>query len=330
MPIGPKETILSHDYHTAGEPFRIVDIGPMQGETVLERHSWAIENLDDIRQFLVNEPRGHADMYGGFIVPPDNEKGDIGVVFFHNHGFSTACGHGTIALATWAVDTGKVPTTGTNTPLTIDVPSGRLKTEVKLVKNKVVSVNFLNVPSYVTATQVVVKTSMGEISIDVSFGGAFYASVDLDNLAISISPGHLEKLRLIAKDIKIATAGADFAKHRDDVRMSGIYGTIFHEMVNGNPLHQRNVTIFADGQVDRSPCGSGTSARLALLHEKQLIKINEKFIHDGIAGGRFLASIKTETSDGIITSIEGSAHRYATTTFHLDPKDPFHLGFLLR
>jgi len=327
---GPGETIRSDDYHTAGEPFRIVDAGPMEGTTVLERRSWAVEHLDDLRRFLVGEPRGHADMYGGFVVPADDDRGDLGVVFFHNHGFSTACGHGTIALVTWAIDTGLIVAQGHRIPVVVDVPSGRLPTEATLAEGRVASVRFTNVPAFVTAVGVEVDTSLGPVTLDVSFGGAFYASVAVDELPVSVAAEHLGELVAVDREVRAATSGAAFAEHPDDDRLSGVYGTVFHETVGGDPLHQRNVTVFADGQVDRSPCGSGTSARMVLLHQAGLLAVGDEFCHDGIVGGRFLARIEEETPAGVVTSVEGSAHRHATTTFHLDPHDPLSAGFLLQ
>ncbi len=138
MVLAPGESLTVDDLHTAGEPFRIVDLGPMEGDTVLDRRSWAMANLDDHRRFLVHEPRGHADMYGGMVVPPDDADGDVGVVFFHKDGFSTACGHGTIAMATWAIDTGLVeaPVDG-EVAVVVDVPSGRLPTVARMVDGRV-------------------------------------------------------------------------------------------------------------------------------------------------------------------------------------------------
>ena len=328
MVLGPGQVIRSDDYHTAGEPFRIVDAGPMEGETVLDRRSWAIENLDDLRRFLVAEPRGHAGMYGGFVVPAD-EGGDLGVVFFHNAGFSTACGHGTIALATWAIDTGLITARGPSASLVVDVPSGRLTIEATLADDRVISVRFTNVPAFATATNLEIDTSVGPVAIDVAFGGAFYASLAVDELPISVSAEDLGTLISVSREIQAATTDATVARHLDN-RLSGVYGTIFHETVGDDPLHQLNVTVFADGQVDRSPCGSGTSARLALLYDAGLIAIGEEFRHDGIAGGRFSARVEEVNPDGVVTSVEGSAYRHATTSFYLDSRDPLREGFLLR
>src|ERR687893_846154 len=187
-------SVSATDYHTAGEPFRIVSggVGPIIGETVLDRRAWAIENLDRVRQFLVYEPRGHADMYGCFVTEPDDADGDLGVLFFHNAGFSTACGHGTIALATWAIESGIVAASEPETAMIIDVPSGRLRVVAKVEDGRPVSVRFRNVPAFVHSRGLSVPTRpAGEIVVDVAFGGAFYASVDARALGLAVEPGNL-------------------------------------------------------------------------------------------------------------------------------------------
>ena len=330
MDLESGSSIESCDYHTAGEPFRIVDAGPMEGSTVIERRSWAEENLDDLRKFLVHEPRGHADMYGGFIVPPDDSGGDLGVVFFHSDGFSTACGHGTIALVTWAIDSGFIKSKADHLEVVIDVPSGRLFTKAKILNGKVESVTFINVPSFVSAKEVKIDTAFGPIILDVSFGGAFYASIETNQLGLNTNSKDLNKLIEISKEIKSKTQNLKLAEHPSDRRLSGIYGSIFYETLEEKPLRQSNITIFADGQVDRSPCGSGTSARLALLHEKNLIKTNEPFFNHGIAGGMFKGQVIETKETGIITSIEGSAYCCSKSSFYLDPRDPIGMGFKLK
>ncbi len=331
MVLDPGEVLVVDDLHTAGEPFRIVDLGPMEGDTVLDRRSWAMTHLDDHRRFLVHEPRGHADMYGGMIVPPDDSDADVGVVFFHKDGFSTACGHGTIATATWAIDTGVVdaPTDG-EVPVVVDVPSGRLPTVARMVDGRVASVRFTNVEAFTSARDVVVDTDLGPVTAHVSFGGAFYASVAIDELEVSCRPDDVDRLIALGRQVKVPLTGHPSVTHPVDDRLSGLYGTILHETVSGQPLHQRNVTIFADGQVDRSPCGSGTCARLALLHEDGRVGVGDHFTNEGIAGGTFDGRIEAVTDHGIIPSVEGSAHRTGTASFTLDPHDPVGPGFLLR
>jgi len=331
MVLGPGEVIVTDDYHTAGEPFRIVDLGEMQGDSVLDRRSWAMQNLDDHRRFLCHEPRGHADMYGGMVVPPDDAGGDVGIVFFHKDGFSTACGHGTIAITTWAIDTGRItaPESG-EVEVVVDVPSGRLRTVAHMVDGRVASVRFTNVPSFVAATRLTVDTSFGPVTTDVSFGGAFYASVAIDDLGLTATADRVDDLITLGREVKAVLCDHPSSLHATDDRLSGLYGTIIHETLGENPLQERNVTIFADGQVDRSPCGSGTSARLALLHHHGRIASGDPFQNHGVAGDVFTGRIVEVTDAGVVTSVEGSAHRHATTTFHLDPHDPIGLGFVFR
>ena len=191
--------IRTVDYHTGGEPFRIVTGGvpELEGRDVLERRQWASENLDHVRRLLVNEPRGHADMYGAFVTPPNDDWADLGVVFFHNEGYSTACGHGTIALVTWAIETGRIaaPTDGREVSVTVDVPSGRLACTARLDEDgQVEAVRFRNVPSFVLARDVTVRVGRGPLALDIAFGGAFYGSIDVAVLGARIDPADLPTL----------------------------------------------------------------------------------------------------------------------------------------
>src|SRR5919106_653672 len=185
--------VTAVDYHTAGEPFRIVTGGvpPIPGATILDKRRWVAENLDDVRKLLVFEPRGHADMYGCFVVDPDDGGADLGVLFFHNAGYSTACGHGTIALATAAIETGMIEAEEPETSLTLDVPSGRLPVVAAVQGGKVQGVRFTNVPSFVYALGVEVETARGAVAADISFGGAFYAFVDSGAVGLSVEPANV-------------------------------------------------------------------------------------------------------------------------------------------
>jgi proline racemase len=332
--------IVTTDYHTGGEPFRIVTDGvpALEGRTVPERRRWAAAHLDHVRQLLVNEPRGHADMYGGFVTPPDDADGDLGVVFFHNEGYSTACGHGTIALVTWAIDTGRVPVDdgADDVDVTVDVPSGRLACRARLDDaGRVEAVRFRNVPSFVLARDVEVETSRGPLAVDVAFGGAFYGSVDVRALGLHVEPAALPKLIALQRELRPALENAVEVAHPDEPDLDGIYGVIFWEPIGERPLTQRNVTIFADGEVDRSPCGSGTSARLATLHDRSEIATGEPFRHRSIVDSAFDARVSevgppVGGRPTVITEVEGAAYRTGEHTFTLDDRDPLGRGFLLR
>jgi proline racemase len=334
---GPIQTV---DYHTGGEPFRIVVAGApeLEGRTVLERRRWAMTNVDDIRHLLVDEPRGHADMYGAFVTPPDDAGADLGVVFFHNEGYSTACGHGTIALVTWAIDAGRVRVREPQTEVTVDVPSGRLPCRAAVRDGRIESVTFRNVPSFVLARDVRVPMGRGEIGVDISFGGAFYGSVDVRRLGLDISRASLPALIALQRELRPALDAALAPRHPDEADLADIYGIIYWQAEPPEPgadLVQRNVTVFADGEVDRSPCGSGTSARLALVDASGELPRGARLRHRSIVDSVFEAVV---VGDGpavggrpsVVTEVTGSAFRTGSHTFVLDPEDPLGTGFLLR
>jgi proline racemase len=329
--------VRTTDYHTAGEPFRIVLEGApeLPGATVAERRALALESdaAQRLRRFLCHEPRGHADMYGGFLVEPDDPGALLGVLFFHKDGFSTACGHGTIALGAWAVESGRVeaPIDG-EVELAIDVPSGRVGARVRMEGGNVAAVAFRNVPAYVIARGVEVETSRGRLAVDISYGGAIYASLPASAAGLAVEPAHLGDLTALGREIKWALDDAAVAQHASDARLSGVYGTIWFDDLG--PAHQRNVAIFADGQVDRSPCGSGTSARVALLAADGRLPAGAELRHDSIVGSTFRARVVEEVAaegrDAVVTEIEGAAHRTGEHRFVLDPRDPLAEGFVLR
>jgi proline racemase len=326
-PVAPE--IAATDYHTAGEPFRIVTAGvpPIAGATVRERRERAAasEPIETVRRLLCHEPRGHADMYGCFLVAPDDEGADLGVLFWHKDGYSTACGHGTIALGAWAVESGAVPAPPDGeVDVTIDVPSGRVVARVRLRDGVVEAVTFRNVPSFVVARDV----QAAGVAVDVSYGGAIYASVPAARFGLRVVPDDLPALIGAGRAVKQALEGTAVARHPDDERLSGLYGTILYDEVG--PLHQRNVTIFADGEVDRSPCGSGTSARCALLAADGLLGEGDVLRHDSIVGSTFTARVVGSVAEGVLTEVEGMAYRTGEHRFVLDPRDPLGTGFVLR
>jgi proline racemase len=316
--------IATTDYHTAGEPFRIVTAGApdIPGATVRERreHARGSAEVDAVRRLLCHEPRGHADMYGCFPVPPDDDGADLGVLFWHKDGYSTACGHGTIALGAWAVESGRIACEPDGeTDVTIDVPSGRVVARVRCAGGAVETVTFRNVPAHVVARGV----EAAGARVDVAYGGAIYASVAAADLGLEVVPERLVDLIAAGREVKRVLEGTEVARHADD-RLSGIYGTILYDELG--PLHQRNVAVFADGEVDRSPCGSGTSARLALLD----LEPGQVLRHDSIVGTTFYARVVERTPEGVVTEIEGRAYRTGEHRFVLDPRDELGTGFVLR
>jgi proline racemase len=334
------EPIETVDYHAGGEPFRIVTGGvpEIPGETVLERRRYALEHLDDVRRLLINEPRGHADMYGAHVVPPNDAGADMGVVFFHNEGYSTACGHGTIATVTWAIDAGRVKAVEPVTEVVLDVPSGRLECRAQVSDGKVDSVEFTNVPSWVEATDLEVHTSRGPVRLDVAYGGAFYGSLEARRVGLDVSPMSLPSLISLQRELRREIDEQLNPTHPDEPELHGTYGIIYWQAEtaeDGAELVQRNVTVFADGEVDRSPCGSGTSARLALLDATGELPRGRLLRHRSIVDSVFHGRV---TDDGpalagkptVITTVSGSAYRTGTHSFELDPRDGLGMGFLLR
>jgi proline racemase len=291
------------------------------GATVLERRRDALERLDHIRRLLVNEPRGHADMYGCHVVPGNDEGADLGVVFFHNAGYSTACGHGTIALVTWALESGRIEAAGHEVEVTVDVPSGRLPTLARVENGRVASVRFRNVPSFVHARGL----PAGGREVDIAFGGAFYASLEE-----RVEPSELPRLIELGRAIKADLERDHEVVHPREPQLRDVYGVIFWQEEGEEPLAQRNVTIFADGEVDRSPCGSGTSARLALLHDRGRLAVAEPLTHLSIVGSEFTGRVVEEVAGGVVTEVEGSAHLTGRHEFVLEPADELGEGFLLR
>jgi proline racemase len=258
-------------------------------------------------------------MYGCFVTEPEDDGADLGVVFFHNAGYSTACGHGTIALVTWAIESGVVKATEPETRVVVDCPSGRLRTVARVEDGDVKAVRFRNVPAYVHARGL----EAAGCTVDVAFGGAFYAFLEE-----RVAPEELPRLIELGRAIKADLEREHEIVHPLEPELRDVYGVVFwqHER-DGSPPVQRNVTVFADGEVDRSPCGSATSARMALLDVPELR-------HLSVIGTEFRAWIVDRTElagrPAVITEVEGSAHRTGTHEFVLEPADGLGTGFLLR
>lgn len=340
--IGTPVAVDAVDYHTGGEPFRIVvePPVPIPGDSVADRRIRAIDDpaVDGLRQVLCFEPRGHAGMFGGFLTPPDDAGADFGVLFWHRDGFSTACGHGTIALGVWAVESGRVVADPTGvTDVTIDVPSGRVVARVHTEAQQVTAVDFVNVPSYVLATDVGIDTSRGRVRVDIAYSGAIYAHLRAADVGLSVEPRNVDELIAIGREVKSMLVETPYARHPIDHRLSGIYGTILFddlgESANGD-LHQRNVTIFADGEVDRSPCGSGSASRVAVLEAQGALRPGKVLVHDSIVGSRFVCALTGKTTvdifDAVIPTVTGMAYHYGSSRFTVDPRDPLVPGFVLR
>ncbi len=321
------------DAHTGGEPLRIVLDGfpPLEGETLLEKRRYARAELDDYRRALMHEPRGHADMYGAILTKPTAEGADVGVLFTHNEGYSTMCGHGIIALGTVLVEAGAHDA---DDPLTIQTPAGVVTARADGDGNRVESVAFDNVTSFVYARDRTVAVSgIGEVTYDVAFGGAFYAYCRAAEVGVGLEPADAPDLVDVGRRIKTAVREDIDIKHPEEEDLSFLYGTVLIDDDPDSEADSRNVCVFADGEVDRCPTGTGVSGRLALLADAEELDAAEPFVVESITGSTFTGWYEPTTAygrDAVLPTVQGSAHVTGRHTFLLDPEDPFRSGFLLR
>jgi len=329
--------ITTIDAHTAGEPFRVITGGfpELPGETILERRRYAQEHLDHLRTALMWEPRGHADMYGCVVTRPVSAEADIGILFMHNEGYSTMCGHGIIGIVKVALETGLLPIHAPETIVKIDTPAGLVTACAQVEEDQVMSVRFQNVPSFVLALDERVKVpGMGEISYDIAFGGAFYAFVQAEGIGLSLTPSDFRPLIEKGMAIKRAVMESRSIIHPFEKDLSFLYGTIFIGPPQENDAHSRNVCIFAEGEVDRCPTGTGVSARLAIHYARNEVTLKQPIIIESIIGTRFNGRILETTTFGpypaIIPEVTGTAHITGRNEFWIDPTDPLKDGFILR
>ena len=345
--------IKTIDAHAAGEPLRLVIDGvpSPEGRTMLEKRAWALKRLDHLRKGLILEPRGHTDMYGALLTEPVSRDAHAGVLFMHNEGWSTMCGHGIIAVTTIAIERGLIwPGSGAKagnggTPagkpasvhLRYDTPAGAVQARAHLAHYgesvRVDSVAFRNVASFVFEPSLMVPVGGRKIPVDVAFGGAFYAIVDAEAAGIPIDAAHLPELRRMGMQIAREVEKLRRVVHPGDAGLEGIYGTIFTAPAQLPDAHLRNVTIFADAEVDRSPCGTGTAAVMAVLNDMGLLLDDVPFVHESIVGttfrGRVIEHVAVGERAAIVPEIEGSAWITGEHTFLIDGDDPLKAGFRL-
>jgi len=330
--------IRTIDAHTAGEPLRlIVDGFPrVEGSTMLERREWVRANCDHLRTALMLEPRGHADMYGALLTEPERPDSDAGVLFMHNEGYSTMCGHGVIAVVTMALERGLiVPRNGD--AIVLDSPAGQIRARAIVRRDaggtRVERVSFVNVPSFTLHAALPIRLGSREVNVDVAFGGAFYAIVDAESAGLPVRAEYLSDLRRAGMAIKHAVEAAVQVAHPEEPGLNGIYGTIFTGPPSSETAHLRNVTIFAEAEVDRSPCGTGTCAVMAVLAAMGLLGPDQPFVHESIIGTSFHGRVVGETTVGeypaILPEIEGEAYITGENVFLIDERDPLRHGFRL-
>lgn len=329
--------IKTIDAHTAGEPLRIVvdGLSPIPGKTMLEKRRYAQKHLDELRTALMWEPRGHADMYGCITTDPVSPDSDLGVLFLHNEGFSTMCGHGIIALATVAIEAKVLKVRGNNPAIKLDTPAGQVIARIRKAKGRVKEVSFLNVPSFVYALdQAVEVPGLGRIRFDVAFGGAFYAFCRAEDLGVRLVPGDFRRLIDVGMRIKKAVMGTLPINHPFEKDLGFLYGTIIVGPPENPAHHSRNVCVFAEGEVDRSPTGTGVSGRAALHYARGELKKGETFVVESILGtcfaGRITETISFGPYEAVIPEVTGRAHIVGRNELLIDPEDPLRSGFILR
>ena len=335
------------DAHTAGEPLRVVTGGwpEIPGDTILAKRQFARENHDSLRRALMWEPRGHADMYGCILTEPVTADGDVGVLFLHNEGYSTMCGHGIIGLVKVGLDCGlldpgKLEADAAGQPIVrIDTPAGRVTATAHLEAGTegthVSRVSFLNVPSFVLEPDLAVDVpGFGPVRCDIAFGGAFYAYVNAADLGLAIEPKAFAPLIDAGRRVKRAVMEQYQIVHPDgDPDLNFLYGTIFVQNGEGH-VHSRNVCVFAEGEVDRSPTGTGVSGRAAIHHFRGELPAGETITIESIIGSSFDVRVAAETTVGrlpaIVPEVTGTAHVTGRHEFLIDPEDPLRDGFFMR
>jgi len=329
--------IKTIDAHTAGEPLRIITAGlsPIPGRSIIEKRRYAQNHLDHLRTALMWEPRGHADMYGCILTEPVSSDSHLGALFLHNAGFSTMCGHGIIALTTVALETGLVKIRGKRPVLKIDTPAGQIAATARKEGRTVEEVSFLNVPSFVYALDKTVDVAgLGKVNVDVAFGGAFYAFCRAEDLCVSLNPEDFRHLINVGMRVKRAVMESLPIRHPFEDDLGFLYGTIIVGAAEDPAHHSRNVCIFADGEVDRSPTGTGLSARAALHYARGELKKGETFVVESILGTCFSCRIVNVTRFGpyeaVIPEVTGSAFIAGRYEILIDPEDPLCYGFILR
>jgi proline racemase len=349
--------VTTLDIHCAGEPLRLIRTGfpEVPQLPILERRRWALEHADDVRRMIMLEPRGHRDMYGAVLLPPDRPDADIAVLFMHNEGYSTMCGHGIIALTHGLIEEGLYPATEPSTTIRWETPAGLVTATAEVRAGaegepNVRAVRFVNVPAYLHADRLAIRprgvrlvgaaAQRRALSVHLAYGGAYYGIVDAADLGLRVVPEHASALRDAGAAVTEELRRDHSPTHPLDPSLGFVYGTV---IVDSDPASSpdgrardatiRNVTVFADAEVDRSPCGSGTSALLAARHALGASDVGDELVNAGITGESFLARVESTTRigehDGVITSVQGRAFVTGRHTFVRDERDPLVDGFVL-
>jgi len=325
------------DAHTEGEPLRVITRGfpELAGRTILEKRRDCQQRFDAYRRTLMAEPRGHSDMYGVIVTPPATADSHFGVVFLHNEGYSTMCGHGIIGVVTVLVETGALDAAEGANWYGIDTPAGPVCAQATVRDNRVTRVSFRNVPSFAdTEVRTVEIPGIGRVPYQIAFGGAYYAFVEAADVGLRCEPAYTARLIEMGRLISATIPKQHQVVHPFEPDLSFLYGVIFTGPGAAPDAHSRHVCVFADGQVDRSPTGTGVSARIALLHAKGEVALQQALKIESIIGSSFQVAAVEQVTFGphqsVVPEVSGTAFLTARCDFLIDPRDPLREGFLLK
>jgi proline racemase len=333
--VSERRTFDAVDSHTEGMPTRVVTGGvePIPGATMLERKLRFEAEMDDLRLLLMREPRGHSAMSGAILQPPAREDADWGVLFIEVSGCLPMCGHGTIGVATVLVETGLVAVTEPETVVRLDTPAGLVEARVAVRDGRAASVTLRNVPAFLHAAgRTVDVPGLGTVAYDMAFGGNFYALVDAASVGLEVDPARAGELIRAGLDVIAAIEASDRPVHPEDERIAGCAHVVFHAP-GRDGADARAATSIHPGWLDRSPCGTGTSARMAQLHAQGALELGQAFVNESVIGTRFTGRLVEETRVGgrpaVVPEITGRAWVTGMSRYVLDAEDPFPAGFAL-
>jgi proline racemase len=337
-----RQVLKTIDAHVAGEPLRLVVDGAPRpaGKTMAQKRDWMKRHADQLRRALVLEPRGHRDMCAAMLTEPVAPGSDAGVIFLQNDGYPAISGHGVIAVTTIALQSGLLfsqEMSGPESHVAFDTAAGTVHALARLQargdNHAVDSVLFTNVPSFVTSGGHPVRLGPRELRVDIAFGGMFFAIADTEAIGIPLMTSRLPELRRLGVEIRTSINAAGEIAHPVDGDLSGVAGVIFTGPPQDPEAHLRNVTVFGDGAVDRSPCATGTSAVMAVLDAMGLLQDDQAFVHESIIGTLHRGRVARRTQVGeypaIVTEIEGTAWMTGEHTFFIDDEDPLKEGFVV-
>lgn len=330
------QIISAIDAHTAGEPARIVLSGlpPIPGASMAEKKRYMREHLDHVRALLLREPRGHRDMFGVILTPPTTNQGQFGLLFMDNAGYIDMCGHGTMSVTTALIEIGVIPSTEPETVVAFDTPAGLVEAHAKVEGNRVIEVSVANVPSFLYARDVALDLpEIGRIALDISFGGNFFALIRARDLGVSIHPDNVPKLIQLGMKVKRAVNEKLKVRHPLAPHITTVELTEIYDKPDPLNLFSKSVVIFGNGQLDRCPCGTGTSAAMAALYGRGALPLGMEFTNEGIIGTRFRGKLLREVRVGdyvaVVPVVTGAAYLIGIQQFVVDPNDPFKYGFVV-